>query len=166
MRRCGRELTSEELDSAVDVVSTCGGLSRKELARTICEHLGWVTVTGRYKESACLGLLEELERSGRLKLPGLKPHVRRPRPVREGWDEQTEPQLLEGASLEAIGPVELELVGGSDGNRLWNVSLQQRCVAKKRCDGSAGKTTWRGSYRVGVGGDAEKRPLRADRSGR
>ena len=120
MRRCGRELTSEELDSAVDVVSTCGGLSRKELARTICEHLGWVTVTGRYKESACLGLLEELERSGRLKLPGLKPHVRRPRPVREGWDEQTEPQLLEGASLEAIGPVELELVGGSDGNRLWN----------------------------------------------
>ena len=37
----GREFDQEELDLLREVVETCAGLSRTELAKTVCELLGW-----------------------------------------------------------------------------------------------------------------------------
>jgi len=120
IERCGREVTAQELSEAIEVVRVCRGLPRKELARTICEQLGWVTVTGRYKVSACLGLLEELENSGRLRLPAKREYAVRAKRVREGWSVATEPGALVSEPLDKVGPVTLEVVRGRDGNRLWN----------------------------------------------
>lgn len=117
---CGRVLKAEELSLAVEMVGMCGGLPRKELARTVCEHLGWVTVTGRYKVSACLTLLEALERTGRLKLPVKRMYAVREKREREGWSSETEAGVVQGEVLEDVKPVELELVRGREGNRLWN----------------------------------------------
>jgi hypothetical protein len=44
--RGDRRITLQELEGARQTVRLCAGLSRKELARTICEHWGWVTATG------------------------------------------------------------------------------------------------------------------------
>ena len=69
MVRCGREITAQEIEAARETVKLCSGLSRAELAETICEHWGWVTASGVGKVTACLHVLEELERNGELQLP-------------------------------------------------------------------------------------------------
>ena len=59
-----------------EVVDSCGGLSRKELANTISEWEGWRRANGSLKETECLLLLARLEAQGRLRLPA-KPQTRR-----------------------------------------------------------------------------------------
>ena len=39
---CGREFTGEEISLIQEVVATCGGISRRELAHTMCE-LEWIS---------------------------------------------------------------------------------------------------------------------------
>ena len=68
--RGGRQMTAAELEAARQTVRLCSGLSRLELARTICEHWDWVTASGSPKVTACLKVLEEWEEQGLLRLPG------------------------------------------------------------------------------------------------
>lgn len=70
---CGRQFTPEEMRLVCEVVSTCGGISRKELAYTVCELLDWKRANGKLKERECRDFLEHLEQSGLLKLPEKKP---------------------------------------------------------------------------------------------
>jgi hypothetical protein len=71
-RFCGREFVPEEISLVHEVVTTCGGISRKELAYTICELLDWKRVNGKLKERECRDFLEQLEYQGVLKLPEKK----------------------------------------------------------------------------------------------
>ena len=73
----GRRISPQELAAARQTVRLCSGLSRTELARTICEHWGWVTATGSHKATACLKVLEQWEDRGLLRLPGKRPMSRR-----------------------------------------------------------------------------------------
>ena len=57
----GREITGQELDDIQETVGLFPSLSRTELAATISEHLGWVTLTGGSKINACMKLLENGE---------------------------------------------------------------------------------------------------------
>ena len=52
-----------------EVVESCAGLSRKELAQTVCELLGWTRASGRLKALECVQLLEQFEATGVLVLP-------------------------------------------------------------------------------------------------
>jgi hypothetical protein len=70
---CGRHFTPEEMKMVFEVVSTCGGISRKELAYTVCELLDWKRANGKLKERECRDFLEHLEQSELLKLPEKKP---------------------------------------------------------------------------------------------
>ena len=51
------------------VVRDCSGLSRMELARTVCELLGWRRPNGRLKARECREFLERLDAGGALVLP-------------------------------------------------------------------------------------------------
>src|SRR5664279_2967880 len=68
--RSGCSVTLQEMEAARQTARLCPGLSRVELARTICEHWGWVTASGSHKVTACLKVLEEWEDQGLLRLPG------------------------------------------------------------------------------------------------
>src|SRR6056297_468404 len=70
---CGRQFTSKEMTLVCEVVSTCGGISRQELAYTVCELLDWKRANGKLKERECRDFLEHLEQAGLLKLPEKKP---------------------------------------------------------------------------------------------
>ena len=69
-----------------ELVESCGGLSRMELARTVCELLDWKRPTGKLKARECREFLERLEGEGRLELPdnarvsrsGHEPEYRKP----------------------------------------------------------------------------------------
>jgi hypothetical protein len=72
-RFCGREFTREELSLIQEVVKTCAGISRTELAYTVCELLDWKRAGGGLKAQECRDLLERLESQGVLTLPALRP---------------------------------------------------------------------------------------------
>jgi len=59
--QCGREVNRDDIVQIQETVATFGGLSRWELAQTVCEHLEWRTASGSNKVDACLKLLEKLE---------------------------------------------------------------------------------------------------------
>jgi hypothetical protein len=106
----GRRFTPQELTLVREVVADGLGLSRAELAQTVCELLGWHRPSGALKGLECRRWLEELESCGWLELPvKLK---RRPVgrstqvPVTERGDPDTP---LEGVVGE-FAPVILEAV--------------------------------------------------------
>jgi hypothetical protein len=68
-RFCGRDFTAQELLLIQEVVGTCGGISRRELAHTVCELLDWKRPGGGLKVRECQVLLELLEASKALSLP-------------------------------------------------------------------------------------------------
>lgn len=66
---CGRTFSMDELMMIREVVSTCNGLSRAELAHTVCELLDWKRPRGGLKSRECKDLLERLANKGILELP-------------------------------------------------------------------------------------------------
>lgn len=124
--RCGREITSHELDAARETVKLCSGLSRAELAETICEHWGWVTASGAGKVTACLNVLEELERKGDIQLPTKQksPKTERVRGAKHTKRTAPPDEVLKG-NLDDVSPVQLEIVEGRDRAKLWNEYLDR-----------------------------------------
>lgn len=68
-RYCGRTFTAEDLTLIREMVEDCMGLSRMELANTVCELLNWERPTGKLKAKECFDFLEYLEEKGRIQLP-------------------------------------------------------------------------------------------------
>lgn len=65
----GRVFLEEELLEIRDIVKDCSGLSRNELANTVCELFTWKRQNGRLKTMECRQLLDHLETKGLLELP-------------------------------------------------------------------------------------------------
>jgi len=72
-RFCGRGFSVQEVSLIQEVVQTCTGISRWELANTVCELLDWKRPAGGLKERDCRDLLERLEKQGVLTLPDKRP---------------------------------------------------------------------------------------------
>lgn len=107
---CGREFTPEELSLVHEVVTTCGGISRKELAYTVCELLDWKRANGKLKERECRDFLEHMESRGFLSLPVKKPTgSSRPRKQKAAIGGEWPYSKLSG-SVEKYGPLSVEPV--------------------------------------------------------
>jgi len=116
LRFLGHEVTQGELGLMREVVSSCNGLSRMELANTVCELLGWTRLSGLVKGRECREFLEKLEDEGVLVLP----EKRAGRPV----GRKTEvPVTQHGEALVAtageLGRIEVELVRTEEKRRLF-----------------------------------------------
>jgi len=109
-RFCGREFTAEEVSLIQEVVETCSGISRKELAFTVCELLEWKRAGGGLKARECRDLLERLENQGILTLPAKKnTGAGTPRKsIRPAGEEPSKKELT--GRVEAFTPIEIELV--------------------------------------------------------
>jgi hypothetical protein len=117
--QCGRKVSVSELEEIRETAATFCRLSRTEVAMTICEHLGWYSVTGSPKVDACVKLLEKLESQGLLSLrqkPAARPKGQRTPCA----TERTEPQAQIECRLAELGAVRLELVGGKEEAEIWN----------------------------------------------
>jgi hypothetical protein len=113
----GRAFTAQEIQDIQETVETCG-LPWTELVDTVCEHLNWVTPTGRYKEKSCVSALRRLEALSLLKLPA-RQAARRPE-VEIVPSRGTDPQEEIVGTVRDIAPVRLEPVYGKPSLRLWN----------------------------------------------
>lgn len=124
-RFCGREFTAQEVSLIQEVVETCAGISRLELAHTVCELLEWKRPGGRLKARECRDLLERLESQGVLTLPGKKScGSSKPRkliaPAEEG---QVHSQLT--GSVEEFAPLAIELVESRQQRQLFQELLSR-----------------------------------------
>ena len=66
---CGYHVSNREIDDIREIVSTCNGISRTELANTVCELFDWKRPTGRLKTVECRQFLEDLHNKGIISLP-------------------------------------------------------------------------------------------------
>lgn len=72
-----RVLSSSDLSQIKEIVHSCQGLSRTELANTICELFSWKRPSGKLKTVECRQFLENLNAKGVIDLPKRK--KRRPK---------------------------------------------------------------------------------------
>lgn len=107
---CGRKFPPREVRLIAEVVGSFGGLSRLELARTVCELVGWRRASGGLKARECLDLLEVLEEEGHLQLPAKRPGKPPGTRTRVPVTAQGDPRPEWVADLVAIEPIVLEAV--------------------------------------------------------
>ncbi len=65
----GRRFTRKQLEGIQETVHQFRNLSRKELAKTLCEHLSWTSPNGAYKIHSCYALLDKLAKQEIVVLP-------------------------------------------------------------------------------------------------
>ena len=118
-RFCGREFTGEELSLIQEVVRSCAGISRLELAHTVCELLDWRRAGGRLKARECRDLLERLEGQGFLTLPVKKPTVSRNPRKSIAPAENGQPRAVLVGSVEEFAPVDVALVQSQEQRLLF-----------------------------------------------
>ena len=85
----GRKFTGEEISLIQEIVGTCGGISRRELAHTVCELLEWKRPNDRLKARECSDFPELLESKGVLSLPEKKRKAKTGSPAIPGHDVST-----------------------------------------------------------------------------
>ncbi|MCY4121415.1 MAG: DUF4338 domain-containing protein [Acidobacteria bacterium] len=106
----GRAFSAREVTLIGEVVQDCSGLSRMELARTVCELLRWRRPNGGLKARECREFLERLDAEGALVLPD-KRRGRVPGSVtRVPRTASGEPGVALVGSVRDIEPLVVELV--------------------------------------------------------
>jgi len=125
-RYCGREFTAENVSLIQEVVETCAGLSRLELAHTVCELLEWKRPGGGLKARECRDLLERLESRGGLTLPDKKScgSSKPGKNIVPAGDGQVHSTLT--GSVEAFAPLDVQRVVSRQ-QRLEFRALVSRC---------------------------------------
>src|SRR3990172_8395716 len=110
LRCAGRAVGPAEMALIREVVADCPGLSRRELAHTVCELLGWTRPQGTLKGREAREFLEGLAIRGLLALPAKRPG--RPVGARTAVPvtAQGEPGVPLTGPVGALGPVTLEVV--------------------------------------------------------
>jgi hypothetical protein len=124
---CGRVVGPEDIEHVREVACLCTGLSRHELALTLCEHWGWFSAAGKPQQRACEKLLDKLEREGRVELPAKqKRRLRKPRSAKPKVAEaETDPSSRIECGLGAVAPVSLERVEDGKELALWSAFVQR-----------------------------------------
>jgi hypothetical protein len=106
-RFCGREVNAETLSEIGEIVHSCSGLSRTELANTVCELWDWKRPRGGLKTVECRQFLEDLESRGLIVLPegrsGRPPGVK----TRVLRTESGEKQTVFSGTVGELSPLKL-----------------------------------------------------------
>ena len=104
----GRDFTPDDLELIRETAATCPGISRTELAKTVCELLSWRRSSGSLRGLECREYLEQLEACGFLHLPTLR--TRRPpgSKTRIPETQRGEPRAPLVGTLKDVEPVEIQ----------------------------------------------------------
>lgn len=116
---CGRTFSREDLTEISEIISSCQGISRTELANTVCELFNWKRPSGRLKTVECRQFLENLETKGIIDLPNRK----KGRPIgvktKVGRTEKGEAREIISGKLKELIPLILSEVTSKEQRDLW-----------------------------------------------
>lgn len=116
----GRRFTRKQLLHIQATTRTFSGLSRRELSKTLCEHLDWVTPAGKNCEQACLNALEEMAAINFIQLPAKVTTNARGKKKPLTWSDHTGAQPIISAPLALISPLRLVIASTEKDRELWN----------------------------------------------
>ncbi len=115
----GRKFTRKRLQDIKTVVTRFSNLSRLELAKTICEHIQWVTAKGKYRVKLCLNALTEMEKVGIFRLPA-KDNTRIRGPQKKiVWTEASDEQAPLHGLVNDFMPITLRVVTDEQQKKKW-----------------------------------------------
>ncbi len=115
----GRDFDADDLALIRDVVKTCAGLSRTELAKTVCELLGCRRPNGSLIALECREYLESLEECGFVRLPPLRRRRPKGSTTRIPRTARGEPGEALVGSVEEFGSLRIEEVRSSADSELF-----------------------------------------------
>jgi hypothetical protein len=115
---CGKKVTASDLELVREVVNSCG-FTPTELARTVCEILGWKRANKKLKDQEAVYWLEELEQLGLIRLPIPKQSRLSVSRSQVKLTERSESQAILKGSFKDIAPVRLRRLEGSPDLTLW-----------------------------------------------
>jgi len=120
---CGAAVADDEWGVLREILDSCG-LSRHELARTICEALAWARPNGRLKTRECYEYLELLDAKGLVKLPARREQRRRG-PTSIHFTDAGREQPMRVGSVSDVAPVTLGLVANAEERALWRELVER-----------------------------------------
>ncbi len=120
-----RIITSDEVDHIQKMVKRFPGLSRQELAYTLCEHLSWFSTSGAPKVRNCLMLLDRLADQGLVVLPKKTARGRKNPDKPPILTQRTVQQSVIKCPLKALPSIKLQLVSDKVQVQLWNEYLER-----------------------------------------
>jgi hypothetical protein len=116
---CGRTFSSAAIAEISEIVSSCPGLSRTELASTICEIYEWKRPSGRLKTIESRQFLEHLEARGYIVLPARRKGRPRCSATTIARTEAGQRKSVISATVGDLSAVTLRTVRSSQDKQLW-----------------------------------------------
>lgn len=116
----GRKFRVQQIIDIQKTVSTFPGLSRSELAHTICEHVNWTTPRGTNRIQTCLNALEEMETSGIIRLPAKIVQTKKASQRKIIHTEQTNEAKSINCPLSDLMPIHLQIISEKEDIQQWN----------------------------------------------
>ena len=115
-----KQFTRKQLYEIQSTVKRFPGLSRTELARTLCEHLNLMTHTGKHRLKLCLNALDEMEAIELIALPAKIIQKTKSKPKKIKWTKRTATQATISTPLDAFTAIDVEPVQDTDEVILFN----------------------------------------------
>ena len=117
---CGRAVSKDKISEIIEIVATCQGLSRAELANTVCELFCWKRPSGTLKTVECRQFLESLDAQGIIRLPE-RSNQGRPKNAKTKIrkTKQAATQELIIGELSELSPILLRTVNTIHQRQLW-----------------------------------------------
>lgn len=116
---CGQSIESRQIREIAEITATFPGLSRTELANTICELFSWKRPTGKLKSVECRQFLERLDAQGIIALPASREqYVKKASAKVVRSDVACEQQPID-AKLRELSPLKLIRVESRQQRQLW-----------------------------------------------
>jgi hypothetical protein len=115
----GREFDGDDIALVRSLTERFPRLSRNELAKTVCELIGWHRPSGRLKSRECLDLFDVLEESGICRFPAKKQTRPRGSASRPSVPSKELSQEPISGDLRDLLPLTLEQLDSPERNRVW-----------------------------------------------
>jgi hypothetical protein len=120
MRACGLEFTSDAIGLIQATVNDAPSISRRALARCVCESMGWRAANGKLKEANCRKALRVLNEKGIVELPLCSMKSPSEKPAKRKRATSLE-NIEVVCGVNDLGSVEIEMVKSrySKGAGIW-----------------------------------------------
>lgn len=110
MRVYGLQFTSDSVHRITEILDKEPSISRRSLARRVCEWMKWKSISGRFKDAVCRKALSVLDKEGIIVLPPSDCRANRAKPPSRAKKAALVQSAVIACDLSGVGPIEIKMV--------------------------------------------------------